>query len=249
MTTPSAHSEAATKLVSGTGRVRHSVPSFDGVKFGFSGIRARFRDKPGRLLRCIDPFSCEPVEFASPIQYENWLLRRFDPSIVYLNATQDRWEALHRGRLLAVKPHLHWARSSGANHLEIVAVPGKDVSTAILDALQIVAHSHGLKPGIRTATEIRKEPVLLDFLDRTRQRLVLHMREMRDVGVRNSILATFRARLELRRGDVLSECVAAPARIEAEIVDSALFWLRQTRALQFDFEGGRYDDQTVIRPT
>lgn len=226
------------------GSIEHFPASFDDTRFGFKGIQSRFRDKPGRLIRAIDPFSCELVEFSTPLQYENWLLRRFDPRVIYLDPSRDEWDVLHHGQQLEVKPHLHWAGWSDKGFLELVAEPGRDVSNAMLDTLEIVARAHGLTPVIRVAADIRSQPKLLDFLDRTRQMLMMHIYEMRDAAVRKSVFSYVSGQPQVTRGEVLAVCAEQGTTELA--VDCVLFWLRQTGALHFDVTGGRYDDRTLI---
>ncbi len=131
------------------GALCQGVPSFDGTKFGFAGIRARYRDRPGRRLRFLDPFNAELVDFGSPLFYENWLLRRFDPSIVFLDASEDAFEVLHHGRQLSVKPQLHWAGWSRRGTLELVADAGREIPTERAAGAAIVARAHGLSLSLR----------------------------------------------------------------------------------------------------
>jgi hypothetical protein len=237
---------SATKLTRAlrkAGVLQDAVPSFDTANFGFRGIRARYRDKPGRLLRSVDPFAGELVEFSSPLQYENWLLRRFDPSIIYLDSSHDSWEVLHGGDQLAIRPDLHWAGWSDRGFLEIVEEPGRKVSNAVLDSLAIIANAHGLKPLVRVAAQVRADPDLLDFLDRTRQNLVLFMREIRDTGLRKSVLTAVGQGPSTTRADVVADLAG---RIDESTIDAVLFWLRQSGVVHFDITGGVYDDRTAI---
>jgi hypothetical protein len=225
-----------------SGALKETVPSFDDAKFGFRSIRARYHDKPGRLLRAIDPFAGELVEFSAPLQYENWLLRRFDPSVIYIDPSHDSWEVLHCGEQLSIRPHLHWAGWSDKGFLEIVEEPGRKVSNPVLDSLAIIANAHGLKPLVRVAAQVRTDPELLDFLDRTRQTLVHYMHEIRDTGLRRSVLAAA-SRPDATRADVVA---ALHRYMNEQAVDAVLFWLRQTGAVHFDIKGGRYDDRTAV---
>ena len=235
-------SESATKRARFTGALKETVVSFDDARFGFRSIRARYRDKPGRLLRAIDPFAGELVEFSTPLQYENWLLRRFDPSVIYIDPSRDSWEVLHCGEQLSIKPHLHWAGWVDKGFLEIVEEPGRKVSNAVLDALAIIARAHGLAPLVRVASEVRADPELLDFLDRARQNLVFYMHEIRDTGLRRSVLAIAR-----RPGATRADVVTAMSRyLNEQAVDAVLFWLRQSGTVHFEIKGGRYDDRTAV---
>jgi hypothetical protein len=225
-----------------TGALKDTIPSFDDAKFGFRSIRARYHDNPGRRLRAIDPFAGQLVEFSTPLQHENWLLRRFDPSVIYIDPSHDSWEVLHLGEQLSIRPDLHWAGWADKGFLEIVEEPGRKVSNAVLDALAIIANAHGLKPMVRVAAEVRADPELLDFLSRMRQRLVHYMREIRDTGLRRSVLAAAG-----RPGATRADVVAALGKyVNEDAVDAVLFWLRQTGAVHFDINGGRYDDRTAV---
>lgn len=228
------------------GRGQNPDPNLDQVNLGFGGIRARYRKFPGRVLRLVDPFSAELVHFGSPLQYENWLLRRFDPSVVFLDHRRDEWSVLHRGKLLMVHPHLHWAGWAMKGCLEMVAEPGKELKARSLETLDIVARAHGLVPSARTTNQVRAQPDLLDFLDRTRQLVTLHLREVHSGGLGNRVLSQLRGGRPKRRGDLLVELGADVDETLAPAVDAVLFWLRQTAAVRFDLEGGRYGNHTVI---
>ena len=246
-TTPSNSSVAAAwPGASVRGPLKAETRSFDDVKFGFAGIRARYRENPGRMLRCIDPFSLEPVVFATPLQYENWLDRRFDGSIVYVDPSRDDWEVLHHGQQLSVSPHLHWAGWSDKGVLEMVIEPGRESSYQAIETLETVARAHGLKSSVRLAVDIRRDPKLLDLLDRVRQKLVCHMDVVRDASVRGYVLDAVKNEQVSCRGDVMSTCIGRPHDLSRDSVDAVLFWLRRVGAVQFDIVEGRYDDRTAI---
>jgi len=229
------------------GRLRTSVQSFDDFKFGFSSIRARYRDNPGRMLRCIDPFSCEALVFGSPTQYENWLIRRFDPLVVYVDSSRDRWEVLNHGQQLSISPHLHWAGWTDRGVLEMVIEPGREVSSAVVEAVTVVARAHGLTASLRLAADIRSDPDLLNLLDRMRQKLVCHIDIVRDASVRGQVLAAVSAKPNCTRGDLIAGCSDSDPGLSPDAIDAVIFWLRRIGAVHFDFVGGRYDDRTTIR--
>jgi hypothetical protein len=228
------------------GPLKTDTRSFDNVKFGFAGIRARYRENPGRMLRCIDPFSLEPVVFATPLQYENWLDRRFDQSIVYVDPSRDAWRVLHHGRQLSVSPHLHWAGWSDKGVLEIVIEPGREASRQAIETVDVIARAHGLKSSLRLAIDIRRDPKLLDLLDRVRQKLVCHMDLVRDASVRNYVLDAIKNEQVRCVGDVMSTRIGGPYDLCRDGIDTVLFWLRRVGAVQFDIVEGRYGDRTTV---
>lgn len=228
------------------GPLRETPRNFDDVKFGFSGIRARYREHPGRMLRNIDPFSLETIVFATPLQYENWLDRRFDPAIVYVDPSRDSWEVIHHGQLLTVCPHLHWAGWSDKGVLEMVVEPGREGSYEVLETAEIVAKAHGMKASLRLATEVRRDPARLDLLDRIRQLLVVHADVVRNQWARSYVLRALKDERLSSRGAVMSACIGAPHHLSREAVDAMLFWLRRLGSIHFEIVGGRYDDRTAI---
>jgi hypothetical protein len=228
------------------GRTQQPDPNMDEVNLGFGGIRARYRKFPGRVLRLVDPFSIQLVHFASPLQYENWLLRRFEPSVLFLDHRREEWSVLHHGKLLKVHPHLHWGGPAMKGCLELVAHAGKEFAPRSLEALDIVARAHGCVPSVRTTDQIRAQPALLDFLDRTRQVLTLHMREAHNGALRQSVLAQLRNCRQTPRADLVKEFGAEADEAAAPAIDAVLFLLRQTAMVRFDLEGGCYGNHTII---
>jgi len=243
------HTSAAGPEARQPGALCSQALQFDSLKFGFPGIRARYRDRPGRRLRFIDPFSCELVDFGTPLRYENWLLRRFDPAAVYLDASEDAFEVLHRGKQLTFRPHLHWAELLNKGVLEFVVEPGRGLASEDVERLEVVARAHGLSSSLRPASEIRRDTKLLDFLDRTRQMLVMHLSSMRNEDVQCAVLELVNGRECLTRADLLSALVQEGDGLSEAGIDAVLFWLRQSGALEFDIEGGRYGDHTAISST
>ena len=220
--------------------------TFDTVRFGFTSVRARYRDNPGRMLRCIDPFSLEKLIFSTPLQYENWLLRRFDPAVIYLNSSRDSWEVLHHGHLLAIKPHLHWAGWSDRGVLEIVVEPGQEALFSSAEKLEIIARTYHMRASLRLAAEVRSAPKLLDLLNRMRQRLVFHADIVRNASVTEHVLQAVKSAPVVTRGDVMSACMGSAYDLTRDGVDAVLFWLRRVSGVQFDIEEGGYDDRTTI---
>jgi hypothetical protein len=245
------HMQSDFELLAQPGRRRHGRAqqpntNLDQVNLGFGGIRARYRKFPGRVLRLVDPFSIALVHFGSPLQYENWLLRRFEPSVVFLDHRRDEWSVLHRGKLLKVHPHLHWAGPAMKGCLEMVAEAGKELAPRSLETLDIVARAHGFLPSVRTTHQIRAQPALLDLLDRARQLVTLHMRDVHGGALRQLVQSRLRNCGQIRRGDLLAELGADVDEAVAPAVDAVLFLLRQTADVRFDLEGGCYGNHTVI---
>ena len=223
-----------------------TASSFDDVKFGFSAIRERYKESRGRMLRCIDPFSLETLVFSSPLQYENWLDRRFNPSIVYVDSSRDSWEVLHHGQQLSIEPHLCWAGWSNIGVLELVVEPGRQATYAAVETLETIARAHHMKPSVRMALDIRRDTKRLNLLDRIRQTLVNHSDVVRDDLIRDYVLHALKSKPVVSRGDLMSACVGGRYDLTRDAADAVLFWLRQVNGVQFEIAEGRYDDLTAI---
>lgn len=215
-------------------------------RFGFGGAKDRYRNHPGRVIRCVDPFSGVVEAFSSPIRYENWLLRRFDPAIVYLNASGDEWSILRRGELLSLSPPLVWAPMSKRGTLELVAEAGRDVPASLSRRLEIVAEAHHMGACIRHGDEVRRSPALLDLLDRVRQLLALHRRDLESEPWRERVLEHVHAARICTRAELIADVQSRFTDCPVQLLDAALFSLRQYLQISFDLEGGVYGAATVI---
>lgn len=214
--------------------------------FGFGGAKARYREHPGRAIRSIDPFSGDIATFKSPAKYENWLLRRFDPQVDYLNASLDIWSILSAGVPVQVRPHLVWAQAGRRGVLELVEEPGRPIPQQQTVTLQLVARAHQMGASIRRIDEIRGSLRLLELLDSIRQIMVLHYTDLRDEPWTERICELIKMNPQCSRGDLLAELLPRFAGCTEQLVDASLFWLRQHQHIFFDIDGGAYDDATVI---
>jgi len=230
---------------------RPTTPAADALPrlqrlFGFGGAKARYKDHPGRVIRCMDPFSGNVEAFKSPLKYENWLLRRFDPQVDYLNASGDTWAILAAGEQIQVKPQLVWAHAGQRGLLEIVEEPGRPIAEGQARALQLVARAHQMRSSIRRVHEIRDSLRLLELLDRIRQCMALHYTDLREEPWTERIAEHVNEHRRYTRGDLLAELLPRFPGCTEQLVDSALFWLRQHQHVIFDIEGGAYGNATVI---
>lgn len=214
--------------------------------FGFGGAKARYRNHPGRVIRCIDPFTGSIEAFKSPLKYENWLLRRFDPTVAYLNTSADEWSVLQIGTLLTIKPHLVWARLGERGTLETVVEPGRGQSHADVAAHRVVAEKHQMRAAFRTVEQVRESRPMLELLDRIRQTMALHYVDLREEPWTARIAEHVGATRRCTRQDVVTEFTGLFGACSPQLVDAALFWLRQYQHVFFDIEGGAYGNATVI---
>lgn len=155
----------------GNGLVKR--PDVD-TRFGFTSIKDRYSKSRRGLERVIDPFSRSLLQFREPLVYDNWLLRRFDGSIRFVDAHEATWSALCHGELVEVKPHLHWISTGGRGHLELVASRGSAAGPKAARALVAVCTAHQLQPVLRTEAAIRSSLEHLQRLDLVRHELVLN---------------------------------------------------------------------------
>jgi hypothetical protein len=229
----------------GPGHVNPEAPTLLTRQFGLGGLKGRYAIDRGRLIRFVDPFTGVLLWHGDPLQYENWLLRRFDPSIATLDARRLEWSALHHGQLLTTRPSLHWAEPGVPGTLEIVVRAGHQPNARTLHTLDIVARAHGMKPSARTTAQIRSNTALLDTLDVARQRMVIHAQAVRDPALSQLVLdALIQASTP---GQLLARLLAVRAATTACEVQALVFWLRQLRQVEVTLKGGRYDEDTVIQ--
>lgn len=214
--------------------------------FGFGGAKARYRNHPGRVIRCVDPFTGAIEAFKTPLQYENWLLRRFDPQVIYIDASGDEWSILSTGSLLSIKPHLVWARQGERGCLEMVCEPGRDISQRDKDVHQQIARAHRMDASIRHADQIRESLPMLELLDRMRQVMALHYNDLRNEPWTARLAEHVESLGPCTRADLVCDFTTRFAGCSAQLVDAALFWLRQYQHIFFDIEGGAYGDATII---
>lgn len=204
------------------------------------GLKRRYVDFHGGVLRCIDPLRHTHVAFATELHFENWLLHWAEPYVRRLLPHSERLTCLYQGHRLSLSPDLLIER----DHIEIQIVNARDTPTsrARTRSLAYVAHSHGFMWSARTPEQIRSQPVLLSNLDRLRQCAAIHADD-RAISVSRAITTFLRSASATTRGEVRG-CIHRE--IPDTLVDAVLIRLHAAGLLRIDLEEIRYGQSTLI---
>ncbi|CAJ0822662.1 hypothetical protein [Ralstonia flaminis] len=207
---------------------------------GHGGLRGRYVDFRGGVLRCIDPLRHTHVAFATELHFDNWLLHWAEPGVRRLLPHSERLTCLYRGHQLSLSPDLLLER----NGIEIQIVNARETlaSQARARTLEYVACAHEFSWSVRTSELIRGRPILLSNLDHLRQCAAIHADD-RALWVSRTIATFLLSTATTTRGEVRE-------RIHQEIpdtlVDAVLIRLHATGVLTIQLEEARYGQSTII---
>lgn len=202
----------------------------------YGGLNKRYSEKKGRLIRLIDPFTAQPVEFSTTLRADNWLIRNFCPGVVSCVVQPNTLGFLERGVIHRTKCDTLTTFTDGTQLAELVITELRSPSSSSVawQILQKAAAIHKLSARLRTRDEIRANLTLLENLDMMCQHLVLHtdrgIEEVKKV-VRNFVnqqvqpLSPVDVALELANRNFSKECT-----------DSALFHLYREGVLSINLE-------------
>ncbi len=202
----------------------------DELKFG--GLPHRYREKKGRLVRSIDPFSRSVVMFSTTLGLDNWLIRLFTPGTV--NCYAGPICALVEGRYMHVAADLVTEFKDGLRVADLVANSAHKVNSK-WDSLKQAAYANGMQPVLRTTKDIRGNPVLLCNLEMMRQHLVAYRHQSFPASrVSHSVVTVLAnsGREHLRR-ETLDEMFAKTPE-QLATLHSALFWLYRNNTIFID---------------
>lgn len=147
----------------------------------YGGLNKRYKAKKGRLIRMIDPFTAQPVEFSTTLRADNWLMRNFCPGVVRCVVQPDTLGFFEKGVAHRTKCDTLTTFKDGTRVADLVITELRSPSPEAWQILQRAAVIHRLSASLRTRDEIRGNPTLLGNLDMMRQHLVLHTDRCIDV--------------------------------------------------------------------
>lgn len=197
-------------------------------ELSFGGLAGRYKHHPRRCVRLMDPFTATLMEFSTPLQADNWLLRAFCPDVVSTQVPAKGLRYLHGGRQQTVPCHLVTTYTDGIQINDLVAKRKEDAE-AIWPHFEKVSIAFNAVPKLRTAEEIRGNGVLLANLDRMCQHLTTH--DLVDERRQDQVLAILPSNGEMPLKDLeraLGEAVTEPE------LDSALFRLYRKGLVQIN---------------
>lgn len=153
-------------------------PSTQDRRYG--GLKYRYKDQKGRLIRLIDPITGTTREFSTPLHAENWLLRNFAPGSVSCDT----------------KPAAFRFRDPTGEHVSIADLVTKfDDGVCIADlvdnhsptvkwkwmALERTTKVYQHVAMLRSQLDVRSNMLLLSNLDALRQNMVLHPADKEEI--------------------------------------------------------------------
>lgn len=142
--------------------------------FSYGGLNHRYSKRKRRLVRLIDPFTAKPVEFATTLRADNWLLRNFCPGAWRCEVEPKFLELFKNGAMVSPFCDLLTTFRDQVQIADLVV----DVMTPQLlqtwDQLQTTCHFFGVTPHLRMRALIRENLTLLANLDTMRQHLVMY---------------------------------------------------------------------------
>lgn len=200
----------------------------------YGGLNKRYKAKKGRLIRLIDPFTAQPVEFSTTLRADNWLIRNFRPGVVRCVVQPDTLGFLEKGVAHRTKCDTLTTFLDGTRVADLVITELRSVLPEAWQILQKAAVIHKLSVRLRTRDEIRANPTLLGNLDMMRQHLVLHTDQC--IEEVKKIVREFvdQHRQPLSPVDVALEL--ANRNFSKECTDSALFHLYREGVLSINIE-------------
>lgn len=187
--------------------------------YSYGGLNNRYSKRKKRLVRLIDPFTGKPVDFATTLRADNWLLRNFCPGAWKCEVEPKHFKLIRRGAIVAPYCDL-WTMFSDKVQIADLVI---DVMTPQLrqtwEELQTTCHFFGVVPHLRMRAQVRENLTLLANLDTMRQHLVNYGR---DHGYQMLI-----------RKHLDNDSIRSPAalykmladKVSKNLIDSALFGL------------------------
>ncbi|WP_374662274.1 hypothetical protein [Inhella sp.] len=216
------------------------------IRFGFTSIKDRYSKSKRGLERFIDPFSRSILQFRDPLVYDNWLLRRFDSSIRFVDAHQATWSALCHGELVEVKPHLHWISTTGRGHLELVVSRGRAAGPKAARALIAVCTAHQLQPVLRTEAVIRSSLEHLQRLDLVRHELALNTQLTQEVHPLYAVQQLIMNERSVMVVDVVRVLATVGWSLSDMMVTALLLYWRQIGQVWLIDDAGRISENTSV---
>lgn len=140
----------------------------------YGGLNTRYKTHHGGLVRMLNPFTGQPLEFSNTLKADNWLLRAFCPGAMECFDRVSGFNILERGK---VKPSVIHTLTIFRDRIRIADLVVTERAPKVesrWEVLQKAGSVYGFTPCLRTREEIRANSVLLENLDTMRQHLVQH---------------------------------------------------------------------------
>ncbi|WP_293596601.1 MULTISPECIES: hypothetical protein [unclassified Polaromonas] len=143
-----------------------------GISYG--GLFARYSRRRGRLLRTLNPFTGQAVDYSTPLKGENWLLRVMTPGVISCEVEPTTLSYMDRGN--RVRAYCDTLTIFGNNFgiADLVVDDLTPQAEESFEALRKACTVYNYTPQLRTKREIRDNLILLENLIHMRQQLILH---------------------------------------------------------------------------
>ncbi len=143
-----------------------------GISHG--GLYTRYQRRRGRLLRTINPFTGQAVDYSTPLKGENWLLRVMSPGAISCEIEPDTLTFMDRGSQLRAYCDTLTIYSNHFAIADLVVDQQTEQTDDSFEALRRACTVYNYTPLLRTKKQIRSNPVLLRNLAYMRQHLILY---------------------------------------------------------------------------
>jgi hypothetical protein len=204
----------------------------------YGGLKYRYKDQKGRLIRLIDPITGTTKAFSTPLHAENWVIRNFTPGAVSCDT----------------KPAAFRFRDSTGEHISVADLVTKfDDGVCIADlvddhlptvkwkwmALQRTTKVYQHVAMLRTQLDVRCNLLLLFNLDALRQNMVLYPADDEEIEqVRLCVELGAKSPFEVKKELKLQR--------SPELIFSALGHLYRKRKVFINFAACTYGQSTRI---
>ncbi len=210
----------------------------------YGGLKKRYSEKKGRLIRQIDPFTALPVEFSTTLRADNWLVRNFCPHVVSCVVQPDNLGFMERGVIHKTKCDTLTIFSDGSRLADLVITEFRTSAQVAWQILQKAAVVHKLSVRLRTRNEIRANPTLLANLDLMCQHLILHNDRGIDVVMNDIRKIVAHQTKPFIPQDIAQEL--AYRNVSKERADCALFRLYRQGVISINIKEIPYGNASII---
>ena len=204
----------------------------------WGGLVKRYQGFPHGTKRLIDPISGAPVAFADDLIYENWILHRFNPSVVALHSSPLPIEVEAGEVTISAVAQLDLRRKCGRRELHLVCktTPSRPKRRA----LQAVADALNANLIVRPRELIRRDPVLVSNLRHLRQVMTKWAGHGHEIDAEIARLLT-----TVGSADRLT-VVQALAHFEPDLIDSRLGHMHCAGRVLLQLSGSMYGNRTDV---
>ncbi len=143
-----------------------------GISYG--GLFARYSRRRGRLLRTLNPFTGQAVDYSTHLKGENWLLRVMTPEVISCEVEPTTLTYMERGNSVRAYCDTLTLFGNNVGIADLVVDELTPQAEESFESLRKACSVYNYTPQLRTKEKIRGNPVLLKNLAHMRQHLVLH---------------------------------------------------------------------------